>query len=130
MRSITNAEKAFVTQLVQNTRKLVSSRAIGLDEKIATIQGAVKQNSDELKSLRNDLGCCTDSERSKHLGRIILLRERATSYLVGTAKFLVHRQSYSATLRQMPRMFAYPDWQCEAQSRKPVDEYPFMEFSS
>ena len=129
MRFIQRVERAFVTQIVDKTKKLVqSSGPTAL--KVAVLRHWAQRQADRAEKL----------EMSGHEAkrqRLAEIRRRAAGYLHATAKYLTHRQEHAMSLRERPRQFAVPAW--DEGDHDPIrdhavpekeEEPKFMQYSS
>lgn len=133
MRVHSRAERAFIARIVGQVRSVVNS-GIAVPDKIALLQRLAEVQGQRIESLRALIPRMTgrDSERAHMAERVLETRQTALLYLRATAKYLARQMSQPRSLLQMPRVFAYPNWDVSQRKAAPkaTEEFPFMEFSS
>ncbi|HMS55882.1 MAG TPA: hypothetical protein PKA27_10820 [Fimbriimonadaceae bacterium] len=132
MNHLHDAERSFVTKIVDETRSLVRSEK-PVHEKIARLQFAAAEQAKRISRLRSTVKENPEpSLKRNRVERLIEARERAMAYFRATAKYLTIRSRPPKSLVQMPRFFAAPTWErrMEVSHPTPPSEYPFMEYSS
>lgn len=133
MRVHNRAERVFIARLVADVRTLVDMSQ-SASEKATALQTMAEIQSHRIAGLRHLLErvAARDASKADRAQRLIDIRMMAVRYLKDTAKFCLHLDKHPNTLSQLPRMFAYPQWQVRPQIARAAvrEEIPFMEFSS
>lgn len=104
-----NRKQALVSKLVEETRVVVKGQS-PVEEKVATLFDRAARHARRLERLRRSADLKSDSAGTTRVVERLAFHERAGRYLLNTAQYLLSRDTYQGSLRQMPRLFATADW--------------------